>query len=160
MTTPPRKLRVAHLFGWIVFIGLAVMLFVLLQTPARNRPNVALSDFESHLLAGQVTDVQIEKDRIIGNFDSPYVLSNNTTAQNFVVELPEGTTSTWQFAQWLIENRHDATVTVDNHSSVLRSIIAPLIPWLLIFGFIWFIVTRLLRAIRPARVVQSQEPLA
>lgn len=77
---------------------------------------------------------------------------DGSSSVTFSVTLPQGVTESWAFVQWVLDNRRDAQVTVDNNSSLLVNILVPLIPWLLIFGFIWFFVFRVLRR------VQIQQP--
>src|SRR5438552_9013191 len=93
----------------------------------------------------RVAYLDIGKDELFGEFRRPQVLRGEQIAK-FRVPLPEGTTSNWAFTQWLIENRGDAGLGVrDGGQNLLVNIFVPLIPWLLIFGFIWFFVFRQLR---------------
>jgi len=48
----------------------------------------------------------------------------------------------------LLENRHGAQIDVSNEQSLLTTIILPLVPWILIFGFIWLFVIRKLVKVR------------
>jgi hypothetical protein len=61
------------------------------------------------------------------------------------VILPEGTTSGWQFTNWLLNNAGDAGVGVRREDDFLPKFVMPLVPWLLVFLFIWFFVFRQLR---------------
>ena len=54
-------------------------------------------------------------------------------------------TSNWDFTAWLLDHRGTADVKVDNNQNLLINMLLPMIPWLLIFGFIWFFVFRQLR---------------
>jgi ATP-dependent Zn protease len=146
-----------HLFGWIVFIAVAVMLFMLLQNPKIQYPTISLSDFRHQLEADRVRNVVIENDQLLGEFAEPQTLQNQSISK-FRVILPEGTTSQWQFTDWLTTHRGSATVTAERNPDLLMNILVPLIPWLLIFGFIWFFVFRQLRSQKgklgePIRVV-------
>jgi ATP-dependent Zn protease len=159
-TTLPRRRR-GSLFGWLLFIGLTLLLFMLLSQ--RRNPSTAtpipLSEFTERLETGQVASVTVERDELYGDFvDAP---TANTAAESaeartasdslqnprrFRVALPNGLGETWGFTQWLIDHRHNATVTARNDANnYLVNILLPLIPWLLIFGFIWFFVFRQLR---------------
>jgi ATP-dependent Zn protease len=64
--------------------------------------------------------------------------------------------SNWDFVRWLLENsRGTATVEIRNANNVLVNILLPLIPWLLIFGFIWFFVFRQLRKTSCIKTAQA-----
>jgi ATP-dependent Zn protease len=47
--------------------------------------------------------------------------------------------------QWLMDHRQDAEVRVENNANPLVNLLLPLVPWLLIFLFIWYFVFRQLR---------------
>ena len=138
-------MSVKRLFGWILFITLAVMLFMLLQKPKTQYPTISLSDFRQQLEADRVRSVVIENDQLLGEFVQPQTLENQTVLK-FRVILPQGTTAQWQFTDWLTTNRGNATVIAERNPDLLMNILVPLIPWLLIFGFIWFFVFRQLRS--------------
>jgi ATP-dependent Zn protease len=104
---------------------------------------VPLSFFDQQLSAGNVKSVDVEHDRLTGEFIAPPTW-NGQSIEVFRTVLPEGATSQWTFTEWLLANRRDAIVTVQSPSLMLN-ILVPLIPWLLIFGFIWFFVFRQLR---------------
>src|SRR3954447_882000 len=58
-------------FGWVLFIGLAIMLFVLLKTQQQNAAGVGGSDFRTQFESGNVRTVTIEADQLIGDFNTP-----------------------------------------------------------------------------------------
>ena len=143
------------LVGWFLFFFVAVSLFLLHDrgSDRRRRTEIALSEFRGHLLAGNVTWVGIGDDRLFGELAKP-VSSGNEAISHFRLDLPTGTTGDWSFTSWLLENANGATIEADRSHSLLVSILVPLIPWLLIFGFIWFFVFRHQRNAR-----QKTEPL-
>ena len=134
------------LIGWVLFIGLAIMLFLLLNKAPSPYASIPIDEFTMLLKADRVRSVTVETDRLIGEFSHPQTTGNQgERVQRFQVQLPAGTTQSWLFMQWLLDNRQNATVRVENHPNWLLQVIIPLIPWLLIFGFIWFFVFRKLR---------------
>jgi ATP-dependent Zn protease len=150
----PKKWRGA--FGWVLFIGLGVVLFMLLSKQETAVGRVSLSDFVDHLHNGRVTVVTLEGDEITGRFSSPQQSTGGKSTLWFRTALPQGVTGDWAFTQWLLENRKGADVHVRAQNSLVMNILLPLIPWLLIFGFIWFFVFRPLRksaATKPAQVL-------
>jgi ATP-dependent Zn protease len=146
---PPPKRRFASLFGWVLFLGLAVILFLLMsqRAPEARYPRIALSELATRLEAGEVQSLVVEGDQAHGQFVQPRTLPGGQTSSDFRCQLPEGAGGDWHFFEWLLEHRGKADVSVMNSSSLVVNILLPIIPWLLIFGFIWFFVFRQLRKV-------------
>jgi ATP-dependent Zn protease len=144
---PPRPFRFGVLLGWAFFIGLAIMLFLLLsrRTPS-NTHLIPLSEFATRLEDGGIHQVVVERDQLTGTYVSPpsSIVSPGTP---FRTTLPPRMGENWGFLQWLLANRGGAEVVVhhNNSDNLLTNILLPLIPWLLIFGFLWLFIFRLLR---------------
>jgi ATP-dependent Zn protease len=157
-STPPLR-RTRSLFGWILFIGLAVMLFLLLQKGSGPSASIPLNDLVQELHTGNVRSVLIEGDRLVCQLRATKP-NGVTTATRVSAALPAGTTGSWAFTQWLLENANGADVEAGNDQNLLLNLLVPLIPWLLIFGFIWFFVFRQLRKInvRPPQPVYIVSP--
>jgi ATP-dependent Zn protease len=134
------------LFGWLVFIGLAVMLILLAPKGKKATSDLSLGDFHDHLVAGDVQSLTVGTDVVEGQLRSPSTVTGKVpSVSRFRMQLPAGTTGNWSFTNWLLENRHGAQIDASNDSSFLMSFVVPLIPWVLIFGFIWFFVIRNLK---------------
>lgn len=160
---PPRRRRAW--IGWVIFIVLALVLLLLVQKSAKGPPahQVALSEFVEHLQAGEVSRVTIEGDEISGEFPAPRTLpAAPEPVRAFRTELPQGTAGSWAFMSWLLENRGKAKVEVRPDSNFVAQFVLPLVPWLLIFGFIWFFVFRVLRKTgavgRPTYALHPADP--
>ena len=69
--------------------------------------------------------------------------------KQFKVEIPAGNAQQWQMTQYLLSKANEkgrvTTLRAENSQSLVVNILVPLIPWLLIFGFVWFFVFRQLR---------------
>jgi cell division protease FtsH len=149
-TNPNNGLRFGSqrgLFGWVLFIALAVLLFMLLNKSSNTHQSIAVSDFESRLVNDQVKKAVIQSDDVVGEFRNPETIPNaTTTVTKFRATYPAGTFNNGgpQF-RWIMDNRKNAEVQAENNQNILINILVPLIPWLLIFGFIWFFVFRQLR---------------
>jgi ATP-dependent Zn protease len=144
------------LIGLAIFLVLA-FLFVTAQTRPAGEFAMPLSVFEAELAADNVERVDVEGDALVGKLRTQRTIENQPVL-TFRTALPPGTTAGWNFMEWLLENRRNATVNVGNDNSLLLNILVPLIPWLLIFFFIWFFVFRQLRkaqsnAAQPMRVI-------
>jgi len=134
------------LFGWVLFIALAVMLFMLLNKGSTQYASIPLSEFWSRLDQDRVKTLTIETDKILGEFrDEETIGPKGEKVGKFQTALPGGANNTWDLTRDVLERRKNAEVKVENSPNWLLQVIIPLIPWLLIFGFIWFFVFRQLR---------------
>jgi cell division protease FtsH len=135
------------LFGWVLFVALAIMLIILVNQHRANYVQISLDQFITRLKADKIASVTIETDEISGSLRNKEDIPNaGLQVQLFRTPSPVGPAGGWpDFYKYIYENRGTASVTVDNSSNVILQVILPLIPWLLIFGFIWFFVFRQLR---------------
>jgi ATP-dependent Zn protease len=131
-----------NLFGWVLFIGLAVMLFLLLQKSKSQYATIALSDFQNLLQQDKVSIVTIEGSHIMGETAAVETVKG-VPIKKFQTQAPPEAMS-W-LSQWILQNRMSATVQVEDNGNLLVNIVVPLIPWILIFLCIWFVVFRQLR---------------
>ncbi len=152
----PQPKRGRSLFGWVLFIGLAVMLFLLLQTKHRSAGvQVPVSELFAQLNAGNVSEILVEGDTLRARLKGAVNYSTASGPTPFILaDLPAGTAQSWKFIRELIYHQSAPAVRVENNNSVLLNVFIPLIPWLLIFLFIWFFVFRQLRK-RPANPVAT-----
>jgi ATP-dependent Zn protease len=159
-TIQPKKRR-AGLFGWVLFIALAIMLFMLLNKTNTQYTQIPFSEFQSRLLDDKVKRVVLQGDEIVGEFRNPetvpYVTGGVT---KFRTAVPTGMSADWSYLQWMLDHRGSAIIEVENNQNLLVNLIVPLVPWLLIFGFIWFFVFRQLRGMsnRPPQPVYLVPP--
>jgi cell division protease FtsH len=135
------------LFGWILFIGLAIMLIALFQMKGKQYVPIAFSEFEKTCVADRVQTITIDGDDLKGQFrsDKEVVSGVQTPVQFFYTAMPAGMASNWQFIQWLSDHNKNAEVKIENSPNLIVNLLIPFVPWLVIFGFIWFFVFRQLR---------------
>ena len=136
------------LFGWVLFIALAVMLIYLVTNKNRNSAQISMNEFRDQLTEGKISKVIVDGDDITGTFAVAQAVPNQPNGvTNFHTSVPSGASTQWQFSQWLLENAkpHNVQVEAENNQNLLINLLLPLVPWLLIFGFIWFFVFRQLR---------------
>ena len=146
--TPPAPLKPKSIrrgvFGWLLFIGVCTVLFLLLskRSPQQRGQRIPLSEFAARLEANQVRSLTISSDEIRGDLLGP----DGNSVTPFRTALPPGTADSWPFLEWLLAHRGGAVVSVEPQAnSYVLNILLPVIPWLLIFAFIWFFVFRSLR---------------
>ena len=88
----PNRFR-KGLFGWLVFIGLAVMLIILVQQSKKQVTDIPLNEFYDRLAAGDVQSLTVETDAVHGVFRTPISLpGTGVTLKYFKAPLPTGTT--------------------------------------------------------------------
>jgi ATP-dependent Zn protease len=120
---------------------------------SRSAQAVSFGQFRSDLLAGNVRGVVISSDELeytaySGTRTSASSLSPaRYPSTNNRVQLPQDMGKDWRFIQWISEEHSnvltDIQFTIDQN--LVINLLLPLIPWLLIFGFIYFFVFRALR---------------
>jgi cell division protease FtsH len=143
------------LFGWVLFIFLAIILIMLVQRGSPAYQTIPFSDFENMVASHTVESFTIDGDDVEGEVKTGVVIPGAQANQRwFKTEYPQGTFSN---TNYLADLRRlagsgdpkaaygDAKVDAKNQSNILMNILLPLVPWLLIFGFIWFFVFRQLR---------------
>jgi len=135
------------LFGWVFFIAMAILLVMLLYTKNHTSTPIQLTELYHEFDRHNVDSVIIEGDTIRGSFKaSTQVSKSSTLVKDFTCEVPPGAAGGWLGA-WLLEKSHK-TITpleVKNDQNIWMGILLPMIPWLLIFGFIWWFIIRQLR---------------
>src|SRR5258708_3419601 len=140
------------IWGWVLWVGLAVLLFVWLKQNNQNLVSLPFSTFYAQVQAKNLSILTIDGDEVVGSFRTPISVGGTSVAR-FKSVLPPGLNSNWLFVQWLTENS-GAEVRVEPTNNLLVNFVLPFIPWLLILAFIWFFVFRQLRAARqPMRVM-------
>jgi cell division protease FtsH len=143
---PNGGIRVGRgLFGWVLFISLAIMLIMLLRGTTTSYP-IPISDFENLYAQHRIEEFTIDGNDVEGSVkDGMQIPGAPANTKYFRTEYPEGTFSNGTYLAYLNEKRGDTKIDAKNQSNLLMNILLPLVPWLLIFGFIWFFVFRQLR---------------
>jgi cell division protease FtsH len=135
------------LFGWVLFIGLAIMLFMLLNNmKGRQSTVISLSEFYKNLDADRIEYVQIEGNEAVGKYKEPQP-GQTGAVQQFRVKLATDTIAGPETIRDIrLAAKDKATdVRIEDSQSLIVNILIPFIPWILIFAFIWFFVFRQLR---------------
>src|SRR5690348_15617057 len=82
-------------FGWLLFIGLAVMLFMLLNNQSQGNREVAISDLIKQIEAGKVQDMTVDGSEVTGTFTQPFQGTSGTTFTKFKTTVSSGQTPDW-----------------------------------------------------------------
>src|SRR3954468_15021100 len=103
------------LFGWVLFIALMVMLFLLINSKNATSQTISISEFESRLQSDKVSKVVVTGDDISGEFRSAEDIGPTPKVKSFRVPYPTGTfTNSSTRLGWIMENRKQADVAAEN----------------------------------------------
>src|SRR4051812_8971725 len=137
------------LLGWLLFIGLAVMLVILVSKSKTTQTAISVDVFYKMLDQDKIHSITVEDPEITGKFKNPESIAGAGPApiKDFKVTFPVD----WLRNQGFTEiskraEKQNTKLEAENNNNILVNIILPFIPWLLIFGFIWFFVFRQLRS--------------
>ena len=134
------------LFGWFLFLALCAALFLLLNNRGGQYISLNFGDVLHQLQEGNVKLLSMETDQIKGEFRQPVTFPGPgmSSVTRFRADVPPGSLSQ-QLGVYIVQNRGPADLMAENSQNLLVTIIVPLIPWLLIFAFVWFFIFRQLR---------------
>ena len=141
----PPKMRMSRgVVSWIAFVVVAVMIALVLNsnyTPARP---VNIDAFWDDLKAGKIEEIQLRDDAIEGKYAKDAVPVGKN--RQFRVKYP----SIYQFRDLERDIAEKAPnkieVKFEPSSTPMVNMLLGIIPWILIFLFIWFFFIRQLRA--------------
>jgi cell division protease FtsH len=134
------------LFGWIMFIAMVIMLFVMFNMKSQQAKEISFSDFIARLDRDQVKKATISGSQATGEFTEPLPVAGIPEPVKFFnVKLATDGNVSAELLRFLIERNKNANISLKDSQSLLLQILIPLIPWLLIVAFIWFFIFRQLR---------------
>ena len=135
------------LFGWILFIVFAVMLFIFFNNKGRGSVNVDISELKQQFANKNVEVVTLDGDILRGKFRKAVSASGIDKVEMFRTEAPTGS-QPWDVCKWALDSGAEGatSVKVENNGTFVSTILVSLIPWILIFGVVWFFVIRQLRS--------------
>jgi cell division protease FtsH len=134
------------LFGWFLFLALCAALFLLLNNRGGQYISLNYGDVLTQLKVENVKLLSMENDQIKGEFRQPVTFPGPGMASvtRFRADVPPGALSS-NLGVWILDHRGPADLMAENSQNLLVTIIVPLIPWLLIFAFVWIFIFRHLR---------------
>ena len=135
------------LFGWILFIVFAVMLFIFFNNKGRGNVNVDISELKQQFMNKNVEVVTLDGDILRGKFRKAVTASGISNVEMFRTEAPTGS-QPWDVCKWALDSGAEGatSVKVENKGTFVSTILVSLIPWVLIIGVVWFFVIRQLRS--------------
>jgi cell division protease FtsH len=150
---PPRPpVRMSRgLFSWIIVIGLGLMFLVMLSQSMNKPYPVPISAFWTYIQNGDIQKVVVKENMITGEFWPGRAPANAPAdTKQFQCEYL-GVVQKIEDVRKEIDH-----ITAENHlkpvefasqvsNNVFMNILLSLVPWLLLFGIIWFLLFRQLR---------------
>lgn len=139
-------------FGWVLFIGVAILLFLWLNNNGGNLANIPYSQFIQELEKGNVKSVDVAADELRGEFTNKVAdgVAGQPASTKFRTTTTLGLTSNYEFMEKLTtasaKSGNVLVVKADAQNSVLVPLLVNFVPWVLIFCFIWFFVFRQLKS--------------
>ena len=132
------------LFTWLVLLGLAMLLVMVLSSSLTPAQEISMSDFEKLVKSRQIKSVQIKAEEgiIQGQRLTTDRMDPDAPLQFRVLYPREAIDD--NFVQRLIKNLPDADVRTERPNQFIIMLLQ-FLPWLFIFAFIWFFIFRQLR---------------
>ncbi len=129
--------------GWVVFIVFALMLVMMVMNQMNSRTKLTMDAFLTQLETGNIEKLVFQGDRITGELRQ---VTSANEPKDFEVEWPAQSMD-WQFTEHVLDvaRKNRTVVITDNNAGVFFQILINIVPWILVFAFIWFFVFRQLR---------------
>jgi len=140
----PRLSR--NLVHWLLLLGLAIVLVGLLNNSMESAQQISISEFRKHIANKNITKLVIREDGTIeGELRKTQVEGTMPDASpRFTLTYPREAIDS-RFIDSLNAALPDADIKADKPNQILLVLLSSILPWLLIFGFLWFFVFRQLR---------------
>lgn len=141
---PPGRMN-RGLLSWIFIVGLGLMVVVMLSQSMNPVNEIPMNAFWTHVAEGEVQRVVFKPDLLTGEFyKAPPSAKHNTT--RFQVKYLGLVHEVESIRKGLKQDSpREIIVTSDPSSNLLMNILLAIIPWLLLFALIWFLLFRQLR---------------
>ena len=134
------------LFGWFLFIALCVSVYLLLRMSNTTSSTLPISEVERLIGQGEVAKLSLEGDQIRGTLRAVRVYPQFPRP---ILEFRCETPTDWlrgpgtgRLLDLNSKSEHPAEVVADYATNVFLAMFGPLIPWLVLFGLIYFFLFR------------------
>jgi len=137
----PRMSR--GIVSWLLFIGMALVLLVMLRETTGSVDQISIDDFWSHVENGNVEEITLHDDRITGKLRKLDQGADPDASLSFELPYPPAAIQD-SFIQRVRTKAPDTKIEHELRSIWVSYLIA-FLPWLLIFAIIWFVLFRQIR---------------
>lgn len=119
------------------------MLVVMVMNQMSSRAKLSMDQFMVDLEDGNIARIVFQADRITGE---RHEVQNKGEPKEFEVEWPRQSMD-WAFTNHVLNvaKQHNTKVVTDNNTGVFLDILINIVPWIVVFAFVWFFVFRQLR---------------
>jgi cell division protease FtsH len=139
---PPRFTRGA--FSWLLLVLLGIMLLVMFNRGMSPGQKIAMSDFWTQVKNGNVKEVTIREDSLVGEFEKPSPAQGDSKrfectylkAADKIEEIRTGIEK---------DSPHPVVIKSEQSNNLLMNLLVTTLPWLALFGVVWFLLFRQLR---------------
>ncbi|MGB9626547.1 MAG: ATP-dependent zinc metalloprotease FtsH, partial [Phycisphaerae bacterium] len=132
------------IFGWVVFILFALMLAMLLMQRMERRQVITMNDFWRYVENDSIQSLTIQDNSLKGKL-KPEAVKGLDEPREFELKYPPGAIDS-TLVNWIRERcRSIGKVDYDETGTMFFTLLIQLVPWVLIFAFIWFFVFRQFR---------------
>jgi cell division protease FtsH len=132
------------IFGWVVFILFALLLVMLLMQRMDRRQVITMNDFWRYVENDSIQSLTIQDNSLKGMLKREAVKGLDEPRE-FELKYPPGAIDS-SLVNWIREKcRSISDVKYDETGTMFFTLLIQLVPWVLIFAFIWFFVFRQLR---------------
>ena len=137
-------------FGWVLFIGVAILLFLYLNQQGKTVQDIDIRTFYEKLDKNQISDIRITGEEVYGQLKQKEPAAENRPAYDrFRVTFPLMTTSDFAWQHNVLYDKDGSLrmskVANENQNNLLLNILVPFVPWVIVFVIIWFIFIRQMR---------------
>ena len=140
---PGLKVPSRGVLSWVLFLGLALMLVVLLTSGVSQPDRIDINTFWKLVHNKQVESILLHEDRITGTRKQS-TSDPVGTNREFELQYPPSAMDADFMNQLLAALPEDTSIKRERQSQLLMTLIS-LLPWLLLLAFFWFFVFRQLR---------------
>ncbi len=131
-----------NVMSWLVLLGLAMVLVALLQSSLATPPPLSITEFQRLVADKKITVLKIKGDgQIEGHFQAPAAPGG---VKQFRVVYPTEAID-GNFVDRMVQALPEAEIRTEKPNQFMIVLVG-MLPWLLIFAFIWFVILRQLRA--------------
>jgi cell division protease FtsH len=138
---PPMRMS-RGVLGWVVFILVSLMLVMMVMQNMTSRTELSYDEFLTQVKDHNLERATIRDDAIVGKLSHVTGQGQNT---EFQVDLIPGRINYDNLVAEIRRYSPDARIKFDNQSNYIWQVLISMVPWILIFAFVWFFVFRQMR---------------
>ena len=143
---PPLKMS-RNVVSWLVLLGLAMILVALLQNSLGTPEPMSISEFDTHVKNHDIKSIVLKEDGTIEGLKKGPTQGESPNANlQFRVPYPPDAIDKEFLDELILAVRDGGGDVKYERQNQFVLLLISMLPWILIFGFIWFFIFRQLRA--------------